>query len=401
MAAYKRKYTTGRELGVAQQQIDPQWRYRREFTLPNGKTVVVSGRPGAVNTKAAAEEAEREAIDRLLHPERYPDAEREPDPKERPTFALWWREQYVPTFASDTPGTVTAKISHFHHHLRPALGALRLDAIDSRALDVLRATLAAPTKDRKELSTKTVKDVLGTLHHALSKAVEWGELESLPKFPKIKAPDPEWDHLTITESNALLGAARDDRDRLLLWFALATGARAGEQLALKWSDIAWTEPAASVRFRRSCRKGVTGPTKSKHHRSVPLPPELADALLEARNDAGARELVFVDRQNRQLRLGQLHSALERTLKRAQLRKVRWHDLRHSFASHLVMAGVALMVVQQRLGHTTIAMTMRYSHLDPDHMRHFVSLEPAVREPQRSRKTAPVETVAPTKSARLN
>ena len=104
-----------------------------------------------------------------------------------------------------------------------------------------------------------------------------------------------------------------------------------------------------------------------------------------------------------MRIGQLHETLWRSLKRAGLREIRWHDLRHSFASHLVAAGVPLNVVQARMGHSTILMTMRYSHLAPEQNRLFVDLAPAVSrpEPHRSRTKPASETLSPKKSARLN
>jgi integrase len=378
MGAYRRKYTTGRELGVAQQHVDPQWRYRREgVELPDGRTITVSG-TAKINTKAGAEQAERDAIaleiDKARFPEKYAaNEEPEPAPSEAITFARFWRERYLPTLTTDAPSTIEAKRIHFDRHLRRPIGDLTLDGITRRVLDTLKASLMANTKDRNALSAKTTRNVLGTLRHALSMAVEWGDLPALPRWPKFKIEDSEWDFLTQDEARALLAAARDERDRLLLWFAVATGARAGEQLALKWSDITWTEGAESVRFRRSYTHGHLGSTKSKRHRSVPLPPGLADALQAARNEAGARELVFTDDSGRMMRIGQLHECLWRTLKRAGLREIRWHDLRHSFASHLVAAGVPLNVVQARMGHSTILMTMRYSHLAPEQHRTFVDV----------------------------
>jgi site-specific recombinase XerD len=83
--------------------------------------------------------------------------------------------------------------------------------------------------------------------------------------------------------------------------------------------------------------------------------------------------VFADIAGKMLRIGQLHECLWRTLKRAELRWVRWHDLRHSFASHLAAAGVPLNVVQARMGHSTILMTMRFAHLAPEQNRLFVDL----------------------------
>ncbi len=180
---------------------------------------------------------------------------------------------------------------------------------------------------------------------------------------------------------------------------VATGDRAGEQLALKWSDITWTEGAASVRFRRSFTHGHLGSTTSKRHRSVPLPPALADALQEARNEAGAQELVFAGINGRMMRIGQLHECLWRTLKRAELREIRWHDLRHSFASRLVAAGVPLNVVQNRMGHSTILMMMRYSHLAPEQHRLFVDL--GHNQVQTRRKNQDSEAAPTKKQTRIN
>lgn len=353
-----------------------KWRYRNKgVRLPDGRIIAVSGTP-AVNTKAAAEQAEADRvaleIDRVRFPEKY--AEAQPvEAKPALTFAEFWERRYYPTTTGDGVGTRQLKAQHARDHILPAVGGLELGAIGRRELDELRGRLMGPTDTRGALSAKTTRCILGTLGHALVMAHAWGDLDALPKMPKVRVEDPEWDHLTLQETRALIQAARDPRDRLLLLFAVSTGARAGEELALEWADLTLTPGAEAVRFKRSRRKDVTGPTKSRHHRSVPLPPALADALRAARLDAGARPLVFVDQAGAQLRLCQLHDALERTLKRAGLRRVRWHDLRHSFASHLVAAGVPLNVVQQRLGHSTIAMTMRYAHLAPDHHRHFVDL----------------------------
>lgn len=76
---------------------------------------------------------------------------------------------------------------------------------------------------------------------------------------------------------------------------------------------------------------------------------------------------------RELLIGQLHECLWRTLKRAQLPDIRWHDLRHSFASNLVAAGVPILQVQKWMGHSSIAMTMRYAHLAPETNNHMIAV----------------------------
>jgi integrase len=140
----------------------------------------------------------------------------------------------------------------------------------------------------------------------------------------------------------------------LLLFALHTGARAGEQRAIEWSDIDWR--SRSVRFRRAMVLGKVGPTKSGRERSVPLTVALEAALKSIRHLRG--QLVFCNPDGSPLTLWQLHDRFQFVCRRAGLRRIRWHDMRHSFASQLVIAGVPIRQVQEWLGHQSITMTMR-------------------------------------------
>jgi integrase len=187
----------------------------------------------------------------------------------------------------------------------------------------------------------------------------------VPRFPKLKLPQTAVDYLRLPEVGALLAAARDVRDRALLHVACSTGMRAGEIIALKWGDIDGT--GSTVRVSRSRTRGVTKSTKSGRHRSIPLTGDLLRdlrALREADGDRADDDLVF-HRGGEPVRIGQLHEALWRTLKAAGLRKVRFHDLRHSFASNLVSAGVPIVQVQHWLGHSSVSTTEIYAHLAPN------------------------------------
>jgi integrase len=144
-------------------------------------------------------------------------------------------------------------------------------------------------------------------------------------------------------------------------FALQTGARAGEQLALQWGDIDFRSNL--VVFRRSSTRGVVGHKKSGREAKVPLTATL-EAALKAHRHMRSR-LVFCNDDGSPLSLWQLHERLEMVCRRAGLRKVRWHDLRHSFASQLATAGVPIRHIQAWLNHSTIHMSMRYAHLAPD------------------------------------
>jgi integrase len=325
------------------------WRYRKVVELPDGQKVRISGTP-AINTKQAAEAAERAHLLRALDP----NAKR----KEVPTFGDFVRDRWWPTYpaaAGNRSSTKTEKEIHLRLHLTPVLEDVRLDWVRGEVVSRLLATLRA-----KGLGEKSVKNVQGTLRRILASAVEWGYLDAVPPLPRLKAPQPKWDFLTPEESSKLLDAARMEDERAILLFALHTGARAGEQIAMEWGDVDWKN--RQVVLRRSSTRGEVGPTKSGRERRVDLTKMLEKILRQIRHLRGP--LVFCNPDGSPLRIGQLHERLWGACRRAGLREIRWHDLRHSFASQLAMAGVPLRQVQDWLGHSTINMTMRYSHLAP-------------------------------------
>jgi integrase len=151
-------------------------------------------------------------------------------------------------------------------------------------------------------------------------------------------------------------------------FAFHTGARAGEQIAFEWADLDLHNKLVVI--RRSSTHGIVGPTKNGKERKIPLTKSLELALKAIRHLKSPR--VFCNPDGSPITLWQLHERLWGACRRAGLRKIRWHDCRHSFASQLVMAGTPLRQVQEWLGHCTITMTMRYSHLAPNVGREFIS-----------------------------
>lgn len=363
MGAYQRKFKD--EAGKVVK--DPQWRYRCTFTAPDGSKVSISGTP-AIDTAKAARAAEKAHIERVLNPSKVENVG---------TFANFWVKRWWPT-VDGTPSTREAKDVHYRNHLEPELGDIKLTDIKAETVAKLRKSLEA-----KGLSDKSARNVLTTLHKALEDAHSWQCIATVPDFPKIKVADGEWDYFDRDELILLLSNARDATDRLLLHFAAKTGARAGEQLALEWQDIDWRR--ATVRFRRSRTRGITGPTKSKHHRDVPLTAALLSELRALQSVSKKQRLVF-QRDGAEMLIGQLHEVLWRTVARAELREIRWHDLRHSFASNLIAAGVPILQVQQWLGHATLQMTMRYAHLAPNTNNHLIAL---LDEAPRERKIAAV------------
>jgi integrase len=200
-------------------------------------------------------------------------------------------------------------------------------------------------------------------------AVEWGLLERVPIVRWLKVPEPEVDFLTFDEADRLVVATEEEAWRTMIVVGLKAGLRQGELLALRWSDV--DRVAGRLVVKRSVWRGILGPPKGGRSREVALSPEAVRSLKAHRHLRG--ELVFCTDGGRMFTKNECEHPLWRACKRAGLRRIGWHVLRHTFASHLVMRGAPLKAVQELLGHATIEMTMRYAHLSPDTRRDAVAL----------------------------
>jgi integrase len=317
-------------------------------------------------------------------------------------FADEWLATY-PASANNSPTTIRGRTGHIATHLKPYFGSTTLDRIDRKMLDLFVVQLfkrqrGKPDERRvrkvgtgpRPITARTVAHVLSTLGKMLRTAVEWGSLETMPKLPRVKVSDSGFAYYDRDEAARLLAAAPDLESRALLMFALHTGARAGEQLAVRVGDLDLV--TGQVTFSRSTTRGVVREsTKSGRVRPVLLTETLQDMLRDMLARRAVRsldgdELVFAHADGRPLALHDLHRTLRRAARRAELRRLRWHDLRHSYASILTGGGCPIRQVQTWLGHSTLGMTMRYSHLAPGGGReHLAALEPestkAIRRPR--------------------
>jgi integrase len=388
-----------------------RWRYRKWFTLSDGKGVRVKGTP-ALNTKAAAEQAERGHIARAIRGESDSAAVHAPTtttPRREDALTLskfvdeiWW-----PKFRTgggrrgvNSYTTLMEKDTHLRVHILPALGGLPLTRVSNEVLTEFfgklrecgykkkgrivsstkgkavqkRLERATGRKDRGKprtgLGEKSVKNIRTTLQTVLGFAVRWGYLAKMPELPDVIVPESSFDWYQATEARRLLEAARDEWARTVLLFALHTGVRMGEQRAVRWSDIDFEHRIITV--RRSAPKWllIEKSPKSNRHRRVDLTPELAEGLEKIQRRG---ENVFCNPDGSKLQPGQFHEILWAAQKKAGLRRIKWHELRHSFASILTTGGAPLRVVQSLLGHSSIKMTERYAHLAPGQSAGFVHL----------------------------
>jgi len=227
---------------------------------------------------------------------------------------------------------------------------------------------------------------LAGLKAVLSKAVKWGMLERNPfQGLRVKASKPRSvvRFLTAAEEKRLRDAL-SERDRTLAaarasaneWrkarkrptfpeipkggyashltpivlLAMNTGLRRNELLSLNWSDINFDAKMLTVRPENA---------KSGKQRHIPLNVEAVAALRQWQSQTGGEERVFG--------VNGVKSAWKGLLIAAKVERFRFHDLRHHFASRLVMAGVDLNTVRELLGHADLTMTLRYAHLAPAHL----------------------------------
>lgn len=281
------------------------------------------------------------------------------------------------------------------NYVRPTIGDKRLS--DLRPLDIqsLYNRMASPKLKGGEepkhgvtyglgLSARSVRYTHAVLSSALKQAVRWNMLARNP-CEAVELPRQsrrEMLAFSAEEAGRFLKAAAEDAYGTLFAFALATGMRPEEYLALKWSDVDLQKGVAMVVRTLIWRKGgewyFGEPKTARSRRAVPLPASVLVALQEhkrrqavERLKAGAtyqnNELVFAMRDGRPIllrTLDRLH--FKPTLKRAKLTEsFRLYDLRHSCATLLLAANEHPKVVSERLGHAGITLTLdTYSHVLP-------------------------------------
>jgi integrase len=215
----------------------------------------------------------------------------------------------------------------------------------------------------------TVNREIDTVKNMLRKAVEWGYLHTSPgaSVKKLRTGTPHFRYLSGAETRKLLDACRSSINPQIYPFvavALSTGMRLGELTALEWKDIDFKRGILRVDNKKEHH------TKNYQVRTIPMNEFLTEVL---RKIPRRLDSSYVFQKKDGEKFHKMRSGFENAVKRSGIPHVRFHDLRHTFASHLVMGGVDIRTVQELLGHKDIRMTMRYSHLAPDHMRKAVKV----------------------------
>lgn len=291
-------------------------------------------------------------------------------------------EQFLLSYLDDVAAVRLAPLSLLTYrslvknHLIPRLGHHRLYELTPQHIQqALNAETAAGASPR---SVRLLREILrGALNQAMTYKLIADNPAAPVEVPKVKDAPPEY--LDPDQAKALLRVAESDRQYALYATALMLGLRRGEVLGLRWKDIDFSAGTLQVAQAMQVIDGkVLFPApKTKHSRRLlPLPGILATILHDHRGRMLAErlaarprwphstsdDLVFVTEEGEPIPIGWVRCRLHQLLDQAGVARVTFHALRHSCATLLISLGVPLPIVRDIMGHSTISMTMHYTHV---------------------------------------
>ncbi len=275
-------------------------------------------------------------------------------------FSTAWND-YVKNL-NNSSGTIKGKISHSKHFL-PVFGnhnlvSIRISDIKRYQLQRKLETISMDKNKGKregEISFKTVNNEINTLSNFFNYAIENEFLQLNPAI-KIKRLN-ELKRIKVLSDEQiykLIGLIKSKPVKDLISFLIFTGCRKGEALNLKWEDVDLQNGIIAVKA-----------TKTKEDRHIPVSEILKELLLNVKKTS---EYVFA-RNGKRIR--HFYKSFYSACRKSRLKDFRIHDLRHVFASKMVMNGTSLYITGELLGHKTPNMTKRYSHLIPETLKKAV------------------------------
>lgn len=292
--------------------------------------------------------------------------------------------QWLPAIVSTVRATTLLSYQMYvRRYLKPALGSKRLQKITAADLNAMYGKLLdSGGADGRGLAVSTVRRVHAVTHRAFKDATRWGLITRNPVDladpPRRSASArPEMLTWTAEEAQDFLRACRDDRLYALWLLFLTTGLRRGEAAGLRWQDIDLGTRRLAIRRARVTvghRVDQSDTKSSRSRRVVMLDAATVEAMrghrtrqIEERLAWGAgwtdSGMVFTYEDGRPLHPNYVSKRFDKDRKRAGLRRIRLHDLRHSYATLALEAGVHPKIVSERLGHATVAFTLDiYSHV---------------------------------------
>ncbi len=280
-------------------------------------------------------------------------------------------DKYRP-FIVKQKGASTKEI--FISQLQKEFGAVKLNNLTLSAVEGWQSRLLIESRPPRRkggeklppVKPATVNRGLACLKHMITKAVDWDMIsEDVAKRIRRVKLSPENNrrlrYLSLDEGRRLVEAAEMHLKPILI-MALNTGMRRGEILKLKWENVDLKHGFILLEEKM---------VKTSRRREIPINDTLREVLQKQIRRLDV-PYVFFDPET-----GKPYQDVKRSFatacRRVGIRDFHFHDLRHTFASQLVMNGVDITAVSKLLGHTTLTMTLRYAHLAPNHLKNAVAV----------------------------
>jgi integrase len=302
----------------------------------------------------------------------------------RTTLSEWIRGTWLPmTEPRVKPSTFYSYKRNLELHVLPTLGNKLLQQLTALMLTALYGELAKDGDERRGLSAKTISYIHSTVHKVLADAVDAGLLGknvaagAKPPRPGRRATGgiQAWEPHELAR---FLQAVRGSRLEAIWRLSAMTGMRRGEVLGLRWCDLDLDRARLSVRQALVAvgYEVVHSTPKSHSARVIDLDAETTAQLRAHRlrqdaeraewgEDYADQDLVVAKENGEPIHPHTLSQAFERLIGKADLRRIRLHDLRHTHATLALKAGVPVKVVSERLGHQSPAFTLtQYAHVIP-------------------------------------
>ncbi len=244
----------------------------------------------------------------------------------------------------------------------PWFKSLRLNQIGLKEVEQLQSYFIT-----KNLTPAACNKYINILKASMTKACDWGyiseqRLKNIRRVKSLRGETKRLRYLTEDEIKKLLSCC-DRHIYPIVFVALHTGMRKGEILNLKWSQIDLKNDLILLEK-----------TKNGERREIPMSQLLKSLFLRLKASRTLdTDYVFVNPETGKPYRRDLKRSFASACRRAGIHDFHFHDLRHTFASHLVMSGVDLTTVKELLGHKDIKMTLRYAHLAPAHKKQAVDL----------------------------
>ena len=301
------------------------------------------------------------------------------------TVGQWldtWQSEYL---ANVKPSTVTSYEAAIRNHLKPGLGALRLDALTTHDIQEFYNSLHSSSESRNALSSKTIKNIHGILHHALEQAMLNNYIRANPSNACVipKAVRKKVKPMNEKQIASFLKAIKGHKYEHMFLVALFTGIREGEVCGLQWECVDFDNGTILIDKQLQSLRGKTRGNKEKYalistksgkERTITAAPYIMEMLQKTKQtqDGYKKEfgaefkdsgLVFTDEIGNRVTPQALYRAFKLVVTELDMKDVRFHDLRHSYAVVSLKTGDDVKTVQENLGHATSSFTLdTYGHV---------------------------------------